>query len=135
MGDSAGDSAADYLPLSKGVCVRKSELVRVMMQTLNELGYSKSVAALEDECGLKLHSDEVLRFREGLLRGQWAECLALLPHLRADLTAARREAGAGSRARRLRRWRHTAAVAVAAVALATAVTVAAAGLHRRGVPG
>eukprot|EP00941_MAST-03F_sp_MAST-3F-sp1_P001341 g1341.t1 len=62
--------------------VRTSELVRLMLQGLDELGYSDTVKTLMAESGLRIHSSEIAEFRSSVLNGNWEHCIEILPKLR-----------------------------------------------------
>ncbi|KAF9112035.1 hypothetical protein BGX27_004054 [Mortierella sp. AM989] len=64
----------------------RHELVRLMVQSLQSLGYKKSAQELENESGFQLESPTVTRFRESVLRGHWDELEQLTEKL--DLDAA-----------------------------------------------
>ncbi|KAG9303962.1 hypothetical protein G9A89_005872 [Geosiphon pyriformis] len=65
---------------------RKQELVRLMVQALQNMGYSQSAALLESESGFPLESQAVAQFREGVLKGDWDLIESLLPTLELDHT-------------------------------------------------
>ncbi|CAG8461376.1 8446_t:CDS:2 [Ambispora leptoticha] len=74
---------SNYNKLQK---IRQQELVRLMVQSLQNMGYSESAAALEKESGYPLESPTVAQFREGVLKGDWALVESLLPTLELDQT-------------------------------------------------
>ncbi|KAL0482563.1 hypothetical protein AKO1_014459 [Acrasis kona] len=51
--------------------LRKSDLVRVIVQALDSLSYHESAKILEKESGYRLHSEEITQFREGIMIGDW----------------------------------------------------------------
>ncbi|KAG0001041.1 hypothetical protein BGZ65_003846, partial [Modicella reniformis] len=59
----------------------RHELVRLMVQSLQSLGYKKTAQELETESGYQLESAAVTRFRECVLTGNWEE----LEHLAGKL--------------------------------------------------
>ncbi|RCH81038.1 hypothetical protein CU098_003417 [Rhizopus stolonifer] len=61
--------------------IKKDELVRLMLQTLYDLGYSDAANALETESGISLESDIILQFRTSILQGQWQIAESLLPQI------------------------------------------------------
>ncbi|CAG8598641.1 10586_t:CDS:2 [Ambispora gerdemannii] len=71
---------------SNGDKIRQQELVRLMVQSLHNMGYSESAATLEKESGYPLESPTVAQFREGVLKGDWALVESLLPTLELDQT-------------------------------------------------
>eukprot|EP01062_Namystynia_karyoxenos_P077283 TRINITY_DN7744_c0_g1_i1.p1 TRINITY_DN7744_c0_g1~~TRINITY_DN7744_c0_g1_i1.p1 ORF type:complete len:588 (+),score=213.70 TRINITY_DN7744_c0_g1_i1:215-1978(+) len=59
----------------------RSEVVRLILQALNSLGYTESAAALEQESGVLLQSAAIGAFKDGILSGEWAKVQELLPRL------------------------------------------------------
>ncbi|KAF9193419.1 hypothetical protein BGZ50_007491 [Haplosporangium sp. Z 11] len=62
----------------------RHELVRLMVQSLQSLGYKHSALELETESGFQLESPAVTRFRECVLKGQWDEVEKLTGELDLD---------------------------------------------------
>ncbi|KAI1306428.1 hypothetical protein EDD11_004759 [Mortierella claussenii] len=62
----------------------RHELVRLMVQSLQNLGYQKSAEELEAESGYQLESPTVTRFRECVLRGTWDELEQLSEKMELD---------------------------------------------------
>ncbi|KAI8354941.1 WD40-repeat-containing domain protein [Mortierella sp. GBAus27b] len=62
----------------------RHELVRLMVQSLQSLGYKKAARELEDESGYQLESPAVTRFRECVLKGNWEELEQLAGKLDLD---------------------------------------------------
>ncbi|KAG0264421.1 hypothetical protein BG011_006897 [Mortierella polycephala] len=62
----------------------RHELVRLMVQSLQSLGYKHSALELETESGFQLESPAVTRFRECVLKGQWDEVEKLTGDLDLD---------------------------------------------------
>ncbi|KAF9418674.1 hypothetical protein BGZ94_009615, partial [Podila epigama] len=60
------------------------ELVRLLVQSLQSLGYPDAAKCLEAESGHRLESPAVSRFRECLLAGNWAEVERLISELGLD---------------------------------------------------
>nr|KAJ3409592.1 hypothetical protein HK105_003062 [Polyrhizophydium stewartii] len=60
---------------------RERELVRLIMQSLHELGYSDSAMCLQQESGLVLESPLVSHFRNGVLAGDWSLVERLIPQM------------------------------------------------------
>ncbi|CAG8589791.1 8173_t:CDS:10 [Paraglomus brasilianum] len=63
---------------------RKKELVRLIVQSLQDMGYSQSASLLESESSCKLESQAVAQFREGVLKGDWDLVESLLSTLELD---------------------------------------------------
>ncbi|KAF9913502.1 hypothetical protein BX616_009948, partial [Lobosporangium transversale] len=62
----------------------RHELVRLMVQSLQSLGYRKSAQELEAESGFQLESPAVTLFRECVLKGAWDELEQLSEQLELD---------------------------------------------------
>ncbi|KAI7824683.1 WD40-repeat-containing domain protein [Gamsiella multidivaricata] len=62
----------------------RHELVRLMVQSLQSLGYKKSAQELEAESGFQLESPTVTRFRECVFKGNWGELEQLIEKLDLD---------------------------------------------------
>ncbi|KAG0096084.1 hypothetical protein BGZ93_005017 [Podila epicladia] len=60
------------------------ELVRLMVQSLQGLGYHQAAQTLETESGYQLESPAVSRFRECVLSGNWTEVEQLTSQLNLD---------------------------------------------------
>jgi hypothetical protein len=56
----------------------REEVTRILIQGLNELGYSSSANALSRESGYELEDDTVSHFRRAVLDGKWPEAERLL---------------------------------------------------------
>ncbi|KAF9318920.1 hypothetical protein BG003_010336 [Podila horticola] len=61
------------------------ELVRLMVQSLQGLGYHQAAQTLETESGYQLESPAVSRFRECVLSGNWTEVEQLITQLNLDV--------------------------------------------------
>jgi len=61
--------------------LRRKEVVRLIVQALQGLGYSQSAVTLEKESGYPLETPAVAQFREGVSNGDWAHVESLLPSL------------------------------------------------------
>jgi len=72
--------------------INKSELVRLMQQSLHDLGYASTAKHLEQESGIQLQTEAVDRFRNTILAGRWPSALELLGEMEADSPAAARSA-------------------------------------------
>ncbi|KAJ3103927.1 hypothetical protein HDU97_009739 [Phlyctochytrium planicorne] len=59
----------------------ETEVVRLITQTLKDLGYSHTAESLEQESGIKLESPNVGLFRRALLDGEWEAAEDFLPSL------------------------------------------------------
>mmetsp|Transcript_7295 Transcript_7295/g.11568 ORF Transcript_7295/g.11568 Transcript_7295/m.11568 type:complete len:562 (-) Transcript_7295:159-1844(-) len=70
-------------PLTKNGFYRK-DLVRLVIQALHSLGYSKSAEFLESESGILLQSPVVSRFRSSILEGDWNLVETLISDLRIE---------------------------------------------------
>eukprot|EP00471_Norrisiella_sphaerica_P000103 CAMPEP_0184481676 /NCGR_PEP_ID=MMETSP0113_2-20130426/3235_1 /TAXON_ID=91329 /ORGANISM="Norrisiella sphaerica, Strain BC52" /LENGTH=550 /DNA_ID=CAMNT_0026860943 /DNA_START=153 /DNA_END=1805 /DNA_ORIENTATION=- len=66
----------------KGYVVKKADLIRIMIQSMKELGCSRSAELLEEESGVKLEQDCVRNFRLSLQNGDWKTVRELLPTMR-----------------------------------------------------
>ncbi|KAK3827521.1 MAG: WD40-repeat-containing domain protein [Benniella sp.] len=62
----------------------RHELVRLMVQSLQSLGYKKAAQELETESGYQLESPAVTRFRDCVLNGNWEELEQLAGKLELD---------------------------------------------------
>ncbi|KAF9579929.1 hypothetical protein BGW38_003604, partial [Lunasporangiospora selenospora] len=74
-----GDEMA-LTPLGFNRC----ELVRIMVQSLQSLGYRQAAQSLVTESGFQLESAAVIRFRECVLAGNWDEVEKLTEQLELD---------------------------------------------------
>ncbi|CAL1705275.1 unnamed protein product [Somion occarium] len=61
--------------------VDREEFVRLVIQSLRDVGYIESAATLEAESGYTMESPEVSDFRQCILDGAWAQAEAALEHL------------------------------------------------------
>lgn len=59
----------------------RTEVVRLITQSLYSLGYQRSAQLLEDESRIQLLSAEVAKFRRGVLEGRWDEAAGHIPAL------------------------------------------------------
>jgi len=79
------------LTTKSGYNIKKSDLVRVMIQSMKALGYRKSSKMLEEESGVRLEESFVMKFRQTVQDGDWKSVRALLPKMNlepADMTKA-----------------------------------------------
>ncbi|KAL1550098.1 WD repeat-containing protein WDS [Salvia divinorum] len=58
--------------------IKKQELVRIIIQCLYALGYSKSATCLESESGITCKSPEFELFESHILDGNWGDCIECL---------------------------------------------------------
>lgn len=58
--------------------IKKHELVRIIIQCLYALGYSKSAACLESESGITCKSPEFELIESHILDGKWGDCIESL---------------------------------------------------------
>jgi hypothetical protein len=63
---------------------QESQMIRLMIQCLSDLGLSKTVTALENESQLSYESDQVSQFRSAILNGAWNELDEYLVLLQMD---------------------------------------------------
>ncbi|KAF8136439.1 WD40 repeat-like protein [Boletus edulis] len=63
--------------------VDREEFVRLVIQSLRDVGYIESAATLEAESGYSLEAPEVTEFRQHILNADWANAESLLSHLTA----------------------------------------------------
>lgn len=65
--------------------IRKIEFVRIIIQCLYSLGYSRSAYCLEIESGIRCRSPELELLESQVLNGSWDDCISTLNSLE-DLT-------------------------------------------------
>ena len=51
--------------------IKEEELVRILIQSLKDMGYHHSAKTLEDESRFLLEDKTVVGIREGILHGDW----------------------------------------------------------------
>ena len=61
---------------------RRSDIVRLVTQCLNGLGYEAAAAQLESDSGIPLLAEPVSRFRQGILEGHWDAVDRLIDEMR-----------------------------------------------------
>ncbi|KAF4576667.1 hypothetical protein EYR40_000914 [Pleurotus pulmonarius] len=61
--------------------VDREEFVRLVIQSLRDVGYIESASTLEAESGYTLEASEVSQFRRYILEGQWTKAEASLMHI------------------------------------------------------
>jgi hypothetical protein len=76
---------------SKGL-IKKHEFVRIIVQCLYSLGYSKSASCLELESGVSYKSPEFQLLESHVLNGNWDSCIGLLDSMTDILGEARESA-------------------------------------------
>ncbi|KAF9014052.1 WD40 repeat-like protein [Cyathus striatus] len=64
--------------------VDREEFVRLVIQSLRDVGYIESAATLEAESGYELETQDVSQFREYILNGLWGKAEAALIRLGVD---------------------------------------------------
>ncbi|KAJ3161331.1 hypothetical protein HDU86_007113 [Geranomyces michiganensis] len=82
-GHSGASNGATPTP-SRVKTQREEELVRLMVQSLQDMGLSDTAKALQRESGRSLESPVVSEFREAVLSGKWDVVTRLLPSLDID---------------------------------------------------
>lgn len=78
------DESGDTTNVGPTGLIRRSELVRVITQSLHALGYKKTAALLEEESGIPLQSQLVANFRQQILDGKWDDGIANMRILLPD---------------------------------------------------
>ncbi|KAG0222743.1 hypothetical protein BGW42_006346 [Actinomortierella wolfii] len=90
--DASGDASMAVDKLSVNTLTpggfSRLELVRLMVQALQSLGYSNSASLLEKESGFRFESPAITRFRECVLAGKWDEVEELVRELDLEPTTA-----------------------------------------------
>ena len=61
--------------------VKHGELVRVLLQSLENLGYEKTRQMLESESGVHMESKDVICFKKCVLNGDWKRSIEMLSKL------------------------------------------------------
>jgi len=74
--ESNGDSVARIMQPTENL--RREEVLRLILQSLHEMGLSDSAAALEKESGVVLQDPSVVRLCEGIMSGEWTQVQSLL---------------------------------------------------------
>ncbi|TFK30111.1 WD repeat-containing protein [Coprinopsis marcescibilis] len=64
--------------------IKREEFVRLVVQTLRDVGYIESAATLEAESGYELEPSNVTQFRQYILDGLWPQAEATLGHLHIE---------------------------------------------------
>eukprot|EP00245_Coleochaete_scutata_P004659 TRINITY_DN17460_c0_g1_i1.p1 TRINITY_DN17460_c0_g1~~TRINITY_DN17460_c0_g1_i1.p1 ORF type:complete len:617 (+),score=102.56 TRINITY_DN17460_c0_g1_i1:313-2163(+) len=76
------EQAQEYIGSSGQI--RRTEYIRLITQSLYELGYETTAAQLERESGVLLQLPSVAEFRKGILDGNWEDCATLLQGMNLD---------------------------------------------------
>ena len=64
--------------------IKRSELVRIITQSLYALGYKKTAFLLEGESGISLQSELIPQFRQQILDGKWEDSMETMRFLLPD---------------------------------------------------
>ncbi|KAH6918387.1 WD repeat-containing protein [Coprinopsis sp. MPI-PUGE-AT-0042] len=64
--------------------IQREEFVRLVVQTLRDVGYIESAATLEAESGYELEAPLVSQFRQDVLDGMWSKAEGALQHLNIE---------------------------------------------------
>lgn len=83
-GGSEGETAVAAGTQAPYPLVKRDDYVRLLIQALCDLGLKQSADMVAKESRLPLHSDAVVKFCEGILRGEWKAVEALLTELHVD---------------------------------------------------
>lgn len=70
--------------ISEDSSIDREEFVRLVIQSLRDVGYIESAATLEAESGYSLERSEVTHFRRYILDGSWSKADAALHHLHIE---------------------------------------------------
>ncbi|KAL5529369.1 hypothetical protein ACEPAG_5354 [Sanghuangporus baumii] len=62
-------------------CIDRQEFVRLVIQSLRDVGYLESASTLEAESGYQMEAPGVSQFRSCILNGRWADAESSLPSL------------------------------------------------------
>eukprot|EP01016_Furgasonia_blochmanni_P001966 TRINITY_DN1077_c0_g1_i7.p1 TRINITY_DN1077_c0_g1~~TRINITY_DN1077_c0_g1_i7.p1 ORF type:complete len:683 (+),score=130.07 TRINITY_DN1077_c0_g1_i7:1-2049(+) len=57
---------------------RKKEMVRIMIQTPESMGYGGAASKLMEESGISVENEHLTNFRSAILRGEWDKAIDLL---------------------------------------------------------
>lgn len=64
--------------------IRKVELIRLLEQSLQNLGFADIAKRLEKESHIQCQSENVNKLRESILEGRWDQAVSLLQHLKLE---------------------------------------------------
>mmetsp|Transcript_675 Transcript_675/g.917 ORF Transcript_675/g.917 Transcript_675/m.917 type:complete len:609 (-) Transcript_675:191-2017(-) len=71
----------DLLHTESGFKVSRAELIRILVQSMKDLGCKRSAESLEKESGVSMEKDSVQEFRDGVENGDWKKVKALLTEM------------------------------------------------------
>lgn len=71
--------------LFEGSNIDREEFIRVVVQSLRDIGYVESAATLEAESGYVTESPDVVEFRQCIIDGLWDGAKSILTHLSSTL--------------------------------------------------
>ena len=57
---------------------RNTEFIRLVLQSLQGMGYSEASKALQRESGIECESKPILNFRQNVLNGQWEQVISFV---------------------------------------------------------
>ncbi|GAA94146.1 uncharacterized protein L969DRAFT_46235 [Mixia osmundae IAM 14324] len=87
---SALTASSDFEPLRAGSQIDRSEYVRLLLQALQDSGYTNAAQALAEESGYDMESPTVTNFRAAVLSGSWDQVeRSLAPYRSDDSTSAK----------------------------------------------
>ncbi|KAJ1919072.1 bleomycin hydrolase [Mycoemilia scoparia] len=66
------DNQCPRIPLRSGK-FNEEEVVRLMLQQLQDMGYTDALATLQNESGYQLEQSHISAFRRNVLNGQWSD--------------------------------------------------------------
>ena len=66
---------------------RRADVVRLMTQCLQDMGYANTAETLQKESGIELLSESIARFRQGILDGSWELVESLVDSLQLGSSA------------------------------------------------
>lgn len=69
--------------------LKSEDVLRLMIQSMEELGFSSSAKALREESGTYEESEQIVVFKKNLLKGKWDAVLEFIPHLQVESTLQR----------------------------------------------
>jgi BarA-like signal transduction histidine kinase len=68
----SGDGSALHTALlASGL--QRADVVRLITQCLQDMGYARAADVLEQDSGVKCLSEPISRFRKAILRGDWCD--------------------------------------------------------------
>mmetsp|Transcript_9967 Transcript_9967/g.30680 ORF Transcript_9967/g.30680 Transcript_9967/m.30680 type:complete len:872 (-) Transcript_9967:546-3161(-) len=78
------------LPGLREFPIYREQVVRLLIQTMRDYGYSGSARSLEEESGVQMESEDVVRFRAALQHGDWGVAIDLIPAVAFSLPVQQR---------------------------------------------